>query len=1032
MCYTNKNPIFTKEPVTDMKLAQFKTSKWYSLALAFAIPFGAFSVLMIIMGVVPFDHYSLLYSDMYHQYFPFFKAFRQALLSGESLLYNWDVGMGIDYLGLVSYYLASPLNLLSVLVPEEGLLIYFSWLVPIKLGLASLFFAIFLKNMFCKNDLSIALFGSFYGLCAWALGYQWNIMWLDTFALLPLMALGTVWLLRDRKFILYTVVLFLSVFANYYIGFFLCIFVFMLFVCYEICRGTTFERFCADLGCIGVCTVFAIGMTAVLTLPAFEALQNTQSSVNTFPEGFAVNIVSGEAVTEAKAAWRAYKEAKEAGLADFEMWWTAMKAVIPPVLEGMGKVAGNMNGGLAPTFKEGLPNLYCGVGTIVFAFLFLTMDKVKLRDKICAVVMLLFFIVSFILRQLDYIWHGFHFTNMIPYRFSFLFSFVMLYMAYRAFALRRHMKFWQVIVAALLALGIMLLSDNSDDTVFIAYNGVFFLLYFGALVVYSWPAMISRRADREEKYDVALSRSRMRKVSGIILLSAMGIELVMCVVNFGVNFPKTNVENYPRGTEDAQAVIEYMQRQEEGLFYRAEVTHSQTLNDGALNGYHGISTFTSSANVKVTEFMKTLGYSAKNTYNRYCFEESSPVANLFLGLKYMIERDGSVEDNPYFDTVVSSGNVHLLENNAYLPLGFLAEEALGRLEFASYSNAFNFQNRLFSAATGLQEDVWTLTSGDSLTLTPLNVTIKSQSTSGYCSYTTGESGDLFYRWDVETAGFFCVDMTMNARNSFYVYHNGRLLYSESLSLPQTLSVCKVIPGDYVEIRVRCKAGENSSMTLKAAVLDDELFREGYGILSASTLQLTEFSNTKISGTINCDRDGLLYTSIPQNGENWSVYVDGAPADVVLVGDVMVGVELREGTHELVFVYNNEAYNSGLKISLVCFGLFLLAILWTMLPKLRQWLTRKTPVEQLPQPEEEPLVQPTPPASEQPQPEPVSTMPPFEGIPEQPQTMAHKPNRDPDSEGNHLRLALRLGAVAMTVAVAAGLIVSETIKKLPKK
>ena len=171
------------------------------------------SIMMIIRGFEPFGNVSMLYSDMYHQYYPFFVAFRKALLSGESLLYSWDVGLGMDYLGLIAYYLASPLNLLSVILPESWMLEYFSLLAPIKLGLASLFFAIFLKTLFRKDDLSIALFGSFYGLCAWALGYQWNVMWLDSFALLPLVAFGTISLLRDKKFILYTISLFFAVFS---------------------------------------------------------------------------------------------------------------------------------------------------------------------------------------------------------------------------------------------------------------------------------------------------------------------------------------------------------------------------------------------------------------------------------------------------------------------------------------------------------------------------------------------------------------------------------------------------------------------------------------------------------------------------------------------------------------------------------------------------------------------------------------------------------------------------------------------------
>ena len=210
---------------------------WKYPALAFLIPFLFMLMVMLIGSYEPFGNdYAMLYSDQYHQYYPFFVAFRDALRNGESLLYSWDVGMGMDYLGLIAYYLASPLNLLSVIIPDSWTLEYFALLTPIRMGLAGLFFALFLKGLFGKNDLSISLFGAFYGLCAWALGYQWNVMWLDTFALLPLVALGTVYLLRDRKIILYTVTLFLSIFSNYYIGLFTCIFVLLLFICYEICR----------------------------------------------------------------------------------------------------------------------------------------------------------------------------------------------------------------------------------------------------------------------------------------------------------------------------------------------------------------------------------------------------------------------------------------------------------------------------------------------------------------------------------------------------------------------------------------------------------------------------------------------------------------------------------------------------------------------------------------------------------------------------------------------------------------------------
>ena len=904
-----------------MKKTQLAKTKISTPALAFFMVCGGLLLLRLINSLMFSGTYSMLYSDCYHQYYPFFVAYRKALLSGDSLLYSWNVGMGMDYLGLISYYLASPLNLLSIFVPERFLLGYFSLLMPVKLGLAAAFFALFLKKVFQKDDFSVAVFGCFYGLCAWALGYQWNIMWLDTFALLPLVVLGTVSLLKDKKFVLYTITLFLSVFSNYYIGLFTCIFVLLVFICYEICRWGGFKKFFTDLARIAVFSILAIGMTAILELPALAALQTTQSSVNKFPQGFRLNI------------------------ADKNTWLG--------LLDAMRQVAGNMNGGLEPTFKEGLPNLYCGVITNILALLFMTCKQVRVRDKICSVFLLLFFNLSFIIRQLDYIWHGFHFTNMIPYRFSFLYSFVLLYMAYHAWTLRHTFRLWQVIVSGVLSIGIFLCSDapskfidlvsgkvtlqpwtsnssiyNNLETIathstFVFYNIIFLGLYLAIL--------FNTNTDENETEELpvkkatqnkAIPRDR-RKTATTLLLGIMVIELTLNLVNFGAWFPGTNVSNYPKGTTNTKRAISYMKdREADTLFYRTETTHSQTLNDGALNGYNGISTFTSSANVRVTEFMKALGYGAKNTYNRYCFEESSPVANLFLNLKYMIERDGKVEENPYFDDLHYFDSVHLLENNAYLPLGFLTNSQILNVDFSQSGNRFQMQNELFRSATGLSDNVWKPVPSSNLIINGSNVTLTaSQTQTGYCSYSSGSSsGTVTYSYTANRNGLLCVNLDLSKKNSSSMYLNGQQLYTETYSLPQMLAVSNVTAGDVVEIKLNCKANENGTMNISAAIVDENVFRKGYDILNNSILELTEFKNTYIEGTIQCDRDGVLYTSIPQNG-NWTATVDGQPAEAVMVGGAMVGVLVTEGYHTVAFHYHNGAFALGWKISLACALIF---------------------------------------------------------------------------------------------------------------
>ena len=902
-----------------MMSSRFRRKQLNYPALGFAIPFVGMLFVMLVSGYEPFGKYSMLYSDMYHQYYPFFVEFRRALLRGEGLTYTWSVGLGMDYLGLIAYYLASPVNFLSVLVPEGWLLEFFSLLVPLKLGLAGLSFSYFLKKIFQRDDMSVAVFGGFYGLCAWALGFQWNIMWLDTFALLPMVALGTISLLRDRKFALYTLSLFLSIYANYYVGLFTCIFVFLLFFVYQFCRWGGWKKFFADFFRIGVFSVIAIGMTLVITLPALSALGNTQSSVNKFPTEFRLNIASSHD--------------------------------LKGLLDAMRQVAGNMGGAIEPNFKEGLPNVYCGIASVTLMFLYLIAKEVPVRDKICAVTLLLFFNASFVIRQLDYIWHGFHFTNMIPYRFSFLYSFVVLYMAYRAWTLRKNYSVLQLCAAGLLTGGVFLFSESVDHTVsvpifsvdmevpvYLIYNGIFLVLYLVSFLYGKVLVEIPEEATEEELEACMREQRKIRRVSGYLLLLVMGFELIGNLICFGLYFTGTGVSNYPKGTDHTASVIRYMhEREQRTPFFRAETTHSQTLNDGALNGYNGVTAFTSSANVKTTLFMQSLGFSAKNTYNRYLFEESSPVANLFLGLKYMIERDGKDKQSSCFAEVNQFGNIRLLQNQYYLPLGFLAENGLSELVFDSSKNAFVFQNELFTAATGIQENVWHRLEGHNLTVTANGVEIAESNSSGYCRYTS-QSGnaDVTYSYVADRDGFACIHLNLPKRNDYYVSVNGVELFKETISLPQMIAVGDVRSGDVINVRIVCKANENSTMTLNAAVLDMDLFGRGYEKLNASTWKLTAFETDYLSGIIGCDRDGLLYTSIPQNG-NWRVYVDGVQTETRLVGDCMAAVELTEGEHRVEFRYVNGAFRLGWKLSALFAAGFLLAVQLVYRPDWKQFL-----------------------------------------------------------------------------------------------
>jgi uncharacterized membrane protein YfhO len=135
-----------------------------------------------------------------------------------------------------------------------------------------------------------------------------------------------------------------------------------------------------------------------------------------------------------------------------------------------------------------------------------------------------------------------------------------------------------------------------------------------------------------------------------------------------------------------------------------------------------------------------------------------------------------------------------------------------------------------------------------------------------------------------------------------------------------LAVGDVVLGDTIKVEIYCQQGKNGSVNIRPGILNDRVFRQGYEILAASTWDLTEFSTTNIEGTINCNRDGLMYTSIPYDG-NWVATVDGETAEITLVGDCMMALALTEGEHTVTFTYRNKAFTTGLMISLLCAAAF---------------------------------------------------------------------------------------------------------------
>ena len=862
---------------------------WKVYLLGFFLPFLLITIGFAVGGAV-FGNKMILAHDQWHQYFPFFLDLQRKLQSGGSLFYSWTGGLGTNYLSLGAYYLASPMNLLIKYLPESAALGYYTFTVMVKIGLAGLFCTICLTKLTDRTELAAAIFGTAYALCTFIMGYYWNAIWLDTVALLPLVTLGAFQLLRDKHFVLYIASLAMAMLCSYYIGFFLCLFMILFFLAYNVCYWDDVGGFFSRLGRMFVFSALALGIAAILLVPAYLGLQTTAAAGSAFPEQFALNMTKKEG--------------------------------LKGVLDALRQTLGNFATGMEPTSMEGLPNVACGAVCLVLAILYSCISKISLREKICAWLLLLFFGVSFAIRQLDYVWHGFHFPNMLPYRFSFLFSFVVVFMAYRAYTKLDRMRWYYVLIALPAVVLWMYCVFTTQEEALVGWLTLLIVLMSLGLIL-------------------AFGLKKLPK--SLLCVGLCVILLVECTVGMTqgmqvVGF--TDGATYPKKEEAVSQVVGRMQEREADTvdLWRAEVTMTQTLNDNALNGYRGVSMFSSAINSRVTNFTRSIGMAAYPGANRSIYQEADPFTNLLLNVKYLIDRDGRWIDQAWFEKVDEQDGVNLLENQAYLPLGFMVDPSAAEYDPAQHTadNRFENINALFKAMSGESADLFidrphdtTSAKKDTQMTRVADRKYEIQVAEGATNADT--MGYVNYR--IQKDCQLCVyTYTTDAGNiTVYLNDSQQYTYSDKYGYLRYLGEFKA--GDKVTVGVSPKSGKNKcTVRFYAAEFNAELFRRAYDKWAAQTMTATKVTDTEIEGTILVQEAGLFYTSVPYES-GWTATVDGLPVEVTPVGGAMIAFPLREGRHEIRLYYETPGYSEGKTASIICLAIFLLLVVLFLLKRI---------------------------------------------------------------------------------------------------
>ncbi len=836
------------------------------LVSAFFIPFLLMGTAFAYNGVYPFGDSQILVTDLWQQYYPFLSDFHSKLQSGDSLLYSWGVGLGTNYIALMAYYLASPLNFLTVLVPSEFLREALTLSLLIKVGCAGLFTTFFLRYSFKKLDVTTVFFSSLFALCSFTMGYYWNVIWMDTFALFPLVVMGTVALIREGKFRLYVISLALAILTNYYIGLFVCVFTVFVFFSVCICRKLALKEFFKKLGQIVLCSIVSVMFSAFVTLPAYYNLQITQSSVNNFP-----------------TTWRTENPFTD--------------------------VIGNFTALNVPNVKEGLPNVYAGFICIVLIGIYLLAKNISVREKLCSIVVLTFILVSTNINVLDYIWHGMHETNMIPYRFSFLISFIIVVLAYRALMVIDQINIVDIIFMAMISGAVLFCyTVNGDDTIIIVGNIIIAVFIISSVFLYN---------------KKVFNKATLNFLICFVILAELTASAFI-----GVNEVRvTSRSTYPDQLATIQQAVEEVDTIDDEEFYRSEFTKFYTTNDPALYGYYGVSMFSSTINVNVSNFMYGIGELGWDAGNRYLFAESTPLTHAFLDVKYLMAKNGHISDTYHWKPFTTTGYLQTYKNTHYLSLGFMTDRELLNYE-SVYDNSFVSQQNLFEKSTGVTDDLFTMVDVYQAGHVNANVYYSGE-TQTYGQYTfapvdTTLETELVWTYSMPEDGTLYAYPDIDHIETISAGKEGDTAVSYSAGRPYLISVGEFKKGDIIKFSAKPTTGNSGTAHMYVGMLNEDVFQEGYDILNDEKLEITSFETTNIKGKINVKEDGLLYTSIPYES-GWSAYVDGQEVEVLNIAEAMCAIDLTKGVHEVEFRYSPAGFVTGVILFVVALGIFILMI-----------------------------------------------------------------------------------------------------------
>ena len=835
--------------------------KYYTISVL--IPAVMILAIFLLFSIIPFGHRTWLTIDLGQQYVDFFSYYQDTLLHHpEQFFYSFSKSIGGEMVSLWSYYLLSPFNLIFLLIPRSAIAMGVSLLIFLKLVSCTVSFAVLLDVKFKQRNGTALLFALSYGFMSYLSANQFNVMWLDALIALPLIVLGVDALLQKRNPLYYVLPLSLTILSNYYTGYMICLFLGLYFPYAFLMMNDSFswKTFGKQFVRFIFYSVLSIGLMMVILLPTFYSLLGSKGTATTI-------------------AW-------------------SLTSEYNPLLMVSKLFLGSFD---FQEMQKGYPNIFVG-SLALFSFLSYFKEKrISLFQRLYALFITVIILISFNIEMLDKLWHAGQFPNWYSYRFSFLFSFWIVFLGYQwalkktTIGVRETFVYFILILAA--GIGFILFPQDYLQGWQIALG---FGLSMG--ILYSL-ILIGRGKRMHQKFLISFVVIELL-LNSIITLSRLGYEMNSEFTAYQASLSNWSTVLRPAETE----------------FYRSEKTMLRSKNDSLQVPTYGVSHFSSTFEKETERFFDAIGVRQGNAYVNY--SNGTLLTDALLGIKntFIETTDATYnerwerKDLEDFSTIASFDEGHIVTNPNALSIAYPMKAILKSMKVPT-NHPITMQNQLANALSGTTspKNIFTKvpyeTTFENISASPVvyqRVQLEDNTRFGTITLTfTPETNDPIYLEMAGTIGEEDLEMTLNGEPyAFYPVQ----------SKPVLLSVAKNQKGHPQTLQIIVKADGFEFSKLSLYSLNTTLLNERLEQTKAQELKLETFSATQFSGTMDVLEDSTVLTTIPYS-KGWKVWVDGQEVQTYKILDSLLGFTISKGAHHIEYRYTTPFLLEGSLVSL---------------------------------------------------------------------------------------------------------------------